>query len=38
VANALDEVKRVADIVLDKPNGLGVKELLERIYRNEETL
>jgi phosphoglycolate phosphatase (TIGR01487 family) len=38
VANALDEVKRAADIVLDKPNGLGVKELLEIIYRNEETL
>jgi hypothetical protein len=38
VTNALDEVKRVADIVLDKPNGLGVKELLERIYRNQGTL
>ena len=38
VSNALPEVKAVADIVLDKPNGEGVVEFLSKILSTEITL
>ena len=35
VANALPEIKRISDIVLDKEDGEGVKEFLKNIIENK---
>ena len=37
VANALPEIKRISDIVLDKEDGEGVKEFLKNIIDNKIT-
>lgn len=35
VSNALPEIKELADIVLDKPNGQGVIDFLSKILSGE---
>ena len=35
VANALDSVKKVADIVLERPDGEGVRELADELLRDD---
>nr|WP_210336437.1 HAD family hydrolase [Rhodomicrobium vannielii] len=38
VANALPSVKKAADVVLDKPRGDGVRDLVDRICREDSAI
>lgn len=35
VANALDTIRKTADVVLDQPHGLGVAELIDRLIQDD---